>query len=144
MKFPVFTYGSLMFDPVWQRVVQGRYASLPAHVEGFRRLCVRDEHYPALVASRRKDRVTGRLYLDVSEDDLLRLDRFEGTDYVRLSIPAHLEDGRFLIAETYLATPAMRLLDLDWDPEVFAQHGLAAFMAGYLARHEGDAPPSSA
>ena len=37
----VFTYGSLMFEPVWGGVVAGRYRSMPAVLPGYRRQRVR-------------------------------------------------------------------------------------------------------
>ena len=39
----VFTYGSLMYEAVWTRVVRGQYASVRARLAGFRRLAIRDE-----------------------------------------------------------------------------------------------------
>ena len=34
----VFTYGSLMYEAVWTRVVRGQYASVRARLAGFRRM----------------------------------------------------------------------------------------------------------
>lgn len=50
MKQHLFTYGSLMFENVWRRVVSGRYRSTPATLHGYRRQRVRGEDYPALEA----------------------------------------------------------------------------------------------
>ncbi|MCX8097861.1 MAG: gamma-glutamylcyclotransferase [Casimicrobiaceae bacterium] len=133
MSHDVFTYGSLMFPVVWQRVVRGRYESVPGTVHGFRRLVVRGESYPGLVATRRSDTARGILYLEVSDEDLDRLDRFEGPPYVRLTTPVHLDDGRLRLAQTYLATPALALERKDWDPDRFAREGLERFLREYCA-----------
>ena len=44
----VFTYGSLMFDRVWSRVVCGTYPAAAATLSGFRRQRVLDQDYPSL------------------------------------------------------------------------------------------------
>ena len=45
----VFTYGSLMYEAVWSRVVRGQYPWVAARLPGFRRLAIRDAAYPAVV-----------------------------------------------------------------------------------------------
>ena len=45
----IFTYGSLMFAPVWQRIVSGHYASCPAILTDYQRLAVKNEEYPVAI-----------------------------------------------------------------------------------------------
>lgn len=128
----LFTYGSLMFPPVWERVVAGRPAAVPASVEGFRRRAVRGETYPGVVREAGA-RVSGRLYLDVDAADLARLDAFEGADYQRVVAPVRLDDGsgRVLDAGLYLYLPTERLEARDWDAEGFGRDALPRFLALY-------------
>ena len=51
MSAHVFTYGSLMYAPVWERVVVGRYQAAQASAAGFRRHAVRGETYPGVVSA---------------------------------------------------------------------------------------------
>lgn len=135
----VFTYGSLMFAPVWQRVVRGRYRRAAAGLAGYERHRVRDESYPALLAATSAaEPVSGVVYLDVSRDDLAALDRFEGDDYQRITVLVTLAAGdraaglpATLPAEAYLFLPHDRVDRGAWDPVGFEQARLAAF----LARH---------
>lgn len=129
----VFTYGSLMFEPVWRWAASNAYPSVSARLDGFRRLAVRDEHYPAVVRSASETaQVQGRLYLGVSEADLKRLDGFEGSQYQRITVEVQdLERGGRLSAEVYLFLREDLLLDTDWDVQRFADVGLAEFMRTY-------------
>ena len=45
----LFVYGSLMYEPVWRRIVRGEFQSTRASLRGYRRLCVVNEDYPAIV-----------------------------------------------------------------------------------------------
>ena len=86
----VFTYGSLMFPEVWCHIVSQEYIAHESTIVGYERRGVVGEHYPALVAANPKaihDEVRGRLYLNVSAKDLEALDRFEGEQYQRLTLP---------------------------------------------------------
>jgi len=77
MGVNLFVYGTLRHPGIWAAVVPNPYASLPAFLQGYVALRVRDADYPGLV-EREGNSVEGLVYLDVSGDDLRRLDRFEG------------------------------------------------------------------
>ncbi|MGE5622691.1 MAG: gamma-glutamylcyclotransferase family protein [Bacillota bacterium] len=113
----VFTYGSLMFAPVWQRVVRGHYRSAPARLDGFARYAITGETYPGMVAQQGAS-VAGLLYFDVDAGDLAALDAFEGADYrrdrVRVALAAGTAD-----AQTYLYLRPEKLTSLPWSPEAF-------------------------
>jgi gamma-glutamylcyclotransferase (GGCT)/AIG2-like uncharacterized protein YtfP len=126
----VFTYGSLMFDPVWRRVVQGQYRRRAATLAGFDRFAVRDETYPGVVRSASAAAsVSGMLYLDVLVADMARLDAFEGPDYQRINAPVNdCYDGRLYQASLYLYLPHERLLAQPWDETVFERVTMAQFL----------------
>jgi gamma-glutamylcyclotransferase (GGCT)/AIG2-like uncharacterized protein YtfP len=119
MTHHVFTYGSLMFDEVWGRVVAGRYASVAATLAGHARYQVRDETYPGMVVVA-EAAVDGVLHLDVDEGDLERLDHFEGDDYIRRVVTVVDAQGSPLAAQTYLYRHGDRLLATSWEPQAFA------------------------
>ncbi|MET0963710.1 MAG: gamma-glutamylcyclotransferase family protein [Noviherbaspirillum sp.] len=118
MNSNVFTYGSLMFDEVWRKVVAGRYRSQAATLLDHRRHAITGVSYPAIV-SMPGERVAGLLYLDVSADDLARLDAFEGTEYRRDALPVVLENGETVSAWTYVWLDHGRLSDAQWLSEAF-------------------------
>ncbi len=131
----IFTYGSLMFERVWRRVVHGTYASEVGEIRGFRRLSVKDQDYPAIIADRRGGRLEGVLYWDVAPEDVARLDQFETDDYVRLIVPVFLASGEFVLADAYVATPAIQLTADEWDVAAFASGGgIERFEARYMTR----------
>ena len=127
MATPVFTYGSLMFPDVWDRVVDGRYRSTTARLANHQRLAVRDETYPGLV-ERRGASVDGVVYLEVDALDVERLDAFEGDDYRRVVVAVDTAAGDRIDAQAYLYLPVERLAPDVWRPEAFA---LDRFLATY-------------
>ncbi len=133
----VFTYGSLMFPVVWDRVVQGRYRSSEATIHGFQRLRIRGEQYPALVVNSNASPLTGRVYFDVSASDIARLDHFETSDYARVAIAVKVA-GQALAADAYLTLKPEALEPVKWSPEIFERDGLKSFLTTYAATN---APP---
>ena len=127
----VFTYGSLMFEPVWSRVVAGRYGQLAARLDGFDRFAVVGEDYPGAVPAP-AGRIDGVVYLAVEEADVARLDDFEGADYRRTTVAVTAADGSTHAAETYVYLPVDRLAPTGWAPESFA---LEHFLATYCRDH---------
>ncbi len=118
----IFTYGSLMFDSVWRRVVQGIYEKSGARVFGYRRRRIHGEVYPAAIPGMCADGVDGIVYLNVSEEDLRRLDEFEGLCYRRQVTECQLPEGNTVRASFYVFRDEYSYLiaDEDWDAEWFA------------------------
>ena len=130
----VFTYGSLMFDPVWSRVVAGRYEKFGATLRGYERKGVRGEVYPVVVPGGAESHVRGIVYLDVSTADLARLDRFEGESYFRKA--EQVDAGKTVLpAEVYVLKEEYYgvLSPQEWDPEAFRASGIHAFLRAFMA-----------
>lgn len=123
----VFTYGSLMFAPVWEKVCTGRYATQKMVLKDFQRYCVKNESYPAVVPQQ-GGRVEGLVYFDVSQADQLALNQFEGEEYV---LRHHQIDGLGIAFYEYVALT--RIDKRDWSPDEFEQKRLPEF----LSRHVG-------
>lgn len=114
----IFTYDSLMFPQIWQRVVRGDYRSTPASAQGFARYALLDDTYPGMVA--RPDAVVeGVLYYDVDVQDIAALDAFEGSEYRRDAISIAIKSGDSMIACTYIFLAEQRLSAMLWDPQAF-------------------------
>lgn len=114
-----------MFLPVWQRVVRGSYCCLPVRLEDHVRLAVKSAGYPGIVPQVGAA-VDGLLYLDVEAADLVRLDHFEGLEYVRLPVAVSCGEKSRWEAETYIYRDRSGLSDTPWDPTIF---DIAAFIS---------------
>ncbi|MDP9108487.1 MAG: gamma-glutamylcyclotransferase [Pseudomonadota bacterium] len=134
MSSSIFTYGSLMFAEVWQKVVAGQYASAKATFYGYQRFALRGETYPGIVA-RATGSVDGLVYLDVSDADIAALDAFEGVDYRRIEAGVTSADGTPVAVQTYLMLQPQQLSDQPWLPEQFA---LQRFLDTYCRDHFND------
>jgi gamma-glutamylcyclotransferase (GGCT)/AIG2-like uncharacterized protein YtfP len=114
----IFTYGSLMFSQVWQRVVRGNYRSARAIVDGYARYAIVAETYPAMIAQAGAT-VSGILYFDVHEQDIAILDAFEGADYRRQTVQVQSETGELYAADTFIYLEHSRVTTASWLPDSF-------------------------
>jgi gamma-glutamylcyclotransferase (GGCT)/AIG2-like uncharacterized protein YtfP len=128
-----FTYGSLMWADIMGRVCGRAFSALPASLADHVRHPVQGQDYPGMRPQAGAS-VQGRLYLDLDEAALARLDAFEGEEYQRSEVRVQLPDGRSLLAWTYLYKPefSARLGAGDWDEAGFAREGKARFEARYV------------
>lgn len=129
----IFTYGSLMFEPVWSTVVVGTYARRKARLFGYQRRKLKGETYPALIPGKHLDFVDGIIYFDVDSKDKVRLDRFEGAYYTKKMETLTLTDNRLVTAQVYVFRPEYQALvdEESWSPEWFEKTGIHNFMAAY-------------
>lgn len=128
----LFAYGTLMCEEIMAEVSGSAPASAPASLRGYRRLRVRGEPYPALVADP-NGVVEGVLYRNVSGASWKRLDRFEGELYTRETVQVDQGNGEVLEAATYVARPEFRHLleEVDWDLGEFLSEGKERFQCHY-------------
>lgn len=122
-----------MWADIWASVCGREHAAVDAELQGYARHPVRGQDYPGLAAAGADAVVAGRLYLDVDEAPLARLDAFEGAEYERVTVTVRLADGRREAAFCYLfrAAFAGRLFPGDWNPVAFEAEGKARFVAAY-------------
>lgn len=128
----VFVYGTLMDDEIGGLMGLGRYGMARAALHGFCRKRVREEVYPGLIEDE-DGVVAGLVYFDVADDDVSRLDSFEGEEYERIRVTVLLESKSPLTCETYLFREEFRhrLMDEEWDPETFHEAGRNRFIKDY-------------
>jgi gamma-glutamylcyclotransferase (GGCT)/AIG2-like uncharacterized protein YtfP len=73
----------------------------------------------------------GRSWLDVTPEELEKLDAFESGIYDRELVSVLASDGRALECWAYIVRPDCRgrLLDVPWDREEFRRRHLATFLS---------------
>jgi gamma-glutamylcyclotransferase (GGCT)/AIG2-like uncharacterized protein YtfP len=129
----IFTYGSLMFSEVSLKVMKGRYEKVEARLYGYVRKRVKHETYPAVFRGSGNDYVDGIIYLGVTDQDITKLDRFEGEYYKRELAECRLLDGSEIFAYVFVFKEKYLNLigDEDWDPDWFARFGMSSFLTEY-------------
>jgi gamma-glutamylcyclotransferase (GGCT)/AIG2-like uncharacterized protein YtfP len=128
----LFVYGTLMREDIMRTVAGTVPRRQRGTARGYRRLAVKNEHYPGLIAEQGSE-VEGLVYLDITEESWARLDRFEGEMYTRGTVEVLLEGGDTLQAYAYLVKPEYvgRLEKRDWDFAGFLENGKGAFVGSY-------------
>jgi gamma-glutamylcyclotransferase (GGCT)/AIG2-like uncharacterized protein YtfP len=138
----VFTYGTLMFQEVWRSVAGRDFPAIAGTARGYAIYRVQDAVFPGIVETTANDYVEGVVYLDVDEDAVDRLDRFEDEFYVRQSLAVECEDGASRTADAYVVPEKNRsvLTAEPWRRDAFvASGGLDHFIRRFagFARIDG-------
>ena len=130
----LFTYGTLMFDQVWSRLINHEYRKAEGILHGFTRKAVINEHYPVIYPNEPSDTVEGILYFNLKDSDIGRLDDFEGEFYRRQQETIVIPGGTGISAEVYVLKDRYRHIASDdgWDPKSFLQQGLDQFSKNYF------------
>ena len=87
-----------------------------------------------LLSSCEKDaRSKEAIYYDVSSVSFERLDKFEGSLYLRTEVPVICDDGESVAAETYVITESAlhQLSTEDWSFDRFLSKDKVFFQGGY-------------
>lgn len=129
----IFTYGTLMFEEIWSRVVAGEYDKTPAILNGYDRKLARGEVYPVLFPSTDLSLVEGTVYFNVTGADLKELDSFEGEHYYRQSAEALIREATKLPVEVYVLKEEYYSIisHKDWDPALFRVDEMQLFLNRY-------------
>jgi gamma-glutamylcyclotransferase (GGCT)/AIG2-like uncharacterized protein YtfP len=134
MRMHVFTYGTLMFDEVWQAVVGRSFPMVRGTARGFAIFRVQGAVFPGIVAAAEEEAVRGVVYLDVDDDSLARLDLFEDDFYRREALRIACDDGQQRLAHAYVVPAESRavLTTESWDADEFvASGGLKHFICRF-------------
>jgi gamma-glutamylcyclotransferase (GGCT)/AIG2-like uncharacterized protein YtfP len=132
-----------MFPEVWQAVVGKSFAAVNGKARGYAVYRVKDAVFPGIIAERDKT-VSGVVYLDVDDESVARLDRFEDDFYGRQAVWIDCDDGEKRTAEAYIVPPFNQgvLTSELWDRETFrTSGGLEQFIsrfAGFGRVADGD------
>ncbi len=131
----LFVYGTLL-DPGIMRLVTGSdYKRNSAVLPGYACRKLAGVVYPAIVACPGASCV-GDVCLGVFAEDILLLDRYEGSEYVRQTVVVDMLDGSQTEAEAYVLAPAQsgRILDEPWSFDQF----MAIHRAEYLRQFQDE------
>jgi gamma-glutamylcyclotransferase (GGCT)/AIG2-like uncharacterized protein YtfP len=123
-----------MFPEVWRAIVGREFHSMEGAISGFAIYRVANAVYPGLVPAPQAHAVRGVVYLDVDEESVERLDRFEGNFYERVSVWTDGSDGQRRAAEAYVVPPCNQamLTSETWERDTFlASGGLDQFIGAY-------------
>lgn len=126
----LFTYGSLMFAPIWQRVVGRQCPCSAAWLAGFRREGVHGAPYPVVLPDPQAPLLQGMLYRGLRHPDLKRLDHFEGHLYQRQTVSVQLPDQSESPAQIYVLKPQWRRFasGRPWNPDTFEAQQMRQYL----------------
>jgi gamma-glutamylcyclotransferase (GGCT)/AIG2-like uncharacterized protein YtfP len=132
----VFTYGSLMFPEVWRSVVGKEFATVEGTAAGYAIFRVSGAAFPGITPADEASSVSGLVYLDVDEESVGRLDRFEDTFYDRLRLNIDCRDGMRRAADAYVVPPTHgHILTAEpWTAHWFESSG---GLADFIERFQG-------
>ncbi len=120
---PLFVYGTLLFPDVVRILIDRDPHRRPATVHGWRAAALPGRVYPALVHQVGSS-TNGNLIEGLTADEWQTLDIFETDEYALTRIT--LTEGDH--AWTYTYTDPTAVGPTTWNPDVFAEHHLPAYL----------------
>ncbi|TWU22837.1 gamma-glutamylcyclotransferase family protein [Bythopirellula polymerisocia] len=128
----LFTYGTLMFPEVWQRISIGEFPARPATLRGYAIFRVKNAVYPGIIRAEEDLVVNGLLYDDLDDDTLFELDTYESSFYKRIPVVAITADGAEQECHAYVVPDNRRdlLTDESWDAVQFRKSELEKYLHG--------------
>ena len=118
-------------DSIVLKRVIGRYHKGIKKRQGilkdFKRVKVKEAHYPAIVDSK-GDKVEGLVVYGIVNDALLLLDQFEDDEYQRQDVAVLECGGQEIMAATYVAGPNMSIDDEGWCFSTWQQNYRKGFL----------------
>ena len=130
----LFVYGSLMYEEVWGHLVKGKFDRVQAELEGFKRVNITGETYPA-IRKEKGSKVEGILIAGLNSNHFRLLDKFEGKLYKRETVTVLIQLQRECKCEVYLFKNKYRhlLSNSDWCPRNFHEKHLRRFLSSYTS-----------
>lgn len=132
---------------VLSRVISGQKTLKPDHpitihaakLSDHRRHKLKDLDYPGVVASRGHD-VIGTVAYGISDEELERLDIFEGDEYIRKNLSiVDQQTQETVLAGVYIwIADTNILLNEDWDLQHFQNHRESSWIGEELQALEAD------
>jgi gamma-glutamylcyclotransferase (GGCT)/AIG2-like uncharacterized protein YtfP len=130
----LFVYGMLLVPKIWEAVtginaLAGKEGSIAGH-QIFR---VQGGDFPGIVQTGgREDRVPGKVFCDLPELAMRRLDAYEDTFYERNAVTVELDDGTSVLAEVYVI-PEKKAAEIlspsPWTLDWFEENALDSYWA---------------
>lgn len=106
-----------------------------AKLDGYRRYALKDAAYPAVIQEA-GSHVEGTVAYGLSDEDVAKLDLFEGDEYQRIDVPVtDLETGEKVVsAGVYVWIDERgRLSEKEWQLDTFKKSGMAAWIESEMA-----------
>ena len=129
MASNVFVYGTLIVPEVMELVSGRAHVHATGRLEGYARFLLVDRVYPGIVPATNAS-TPGRVYFDVDDEGLARLDWYEADEYDRDEIVVEIAGGRRIEAWTYVIAPEHHgIVSRDpWDEARFRAEHLQRFL----------------
>ncbi|NNE93055.1 MAG: gamma-glutamylcyclotransferase [Verrucomicrobiales bacterium] len=134
----LFAYGTLLVPEIWELVTGCSVPELEAEIRGFEIRRVKGGDFPVIFESENPDAVVpGRVFRDLNQKTIARLDTYEDTFYERIDVRADLKAGGGEIECQTYAVPVSEAMRISagetWTLEWFKNHAFEA----YLSRLQG-------
>ena len=141
----LFAYGSLIFPSVRKLLGLENIELTEATLPGFERVGIKGRTYPIIVSAAYSS-VYGALCLNLSQEQMALLDRFEEAPnlYRRTRVEVIIKAEPKVPAETYTPGPLLADVELQpWDPRDFEKYCLPSFLRDVFKFMEEEGKPSN-
>jgi gamma-glutamylcyclotransferase (GGCT)/AIG2-like uncharacterized protein YtfP len=123
----IFVYGTLQSELIINKLTGKSFVLLPAILIGYKRYCVKDCDYPAIVAEARSE-TKGMILMDVEDSDLKILSFYEGDEYEKKIVTALLNNEPTNVLAFVWVKGIDLLENKNWDLHQFQEKRLEHYL----------------
>jgi gamma-glutamylcyclotransferase (GGCT)/AIG2-like uncharacterized protein YtfP len=123
----IFVYGTLMSEPVLNKLTGKSFQSKPAILTGYKRYCVRECDYPAIINDADSE-TKGLVIFNVEDSDLEVFSFYEGDEYEKKWVEV-IVNGEISRVVAFIWKKDRKLLeDKSWDLIRFENNSLEHYL----------------
>ena len=128
----LFVYGTLLIPKIWEIVSGIDYAGgKEGSISGYGIFRVQEADYPGILLTEKKEEeVGGKVFCDLPDQAIQRLDAYEDDFYERREVAVTLADGTVISAHAYVvpeeSAPTI-LTSSPWTLDWFEEHALERY-----------------
>ena len=129
LKYSLFFYGTLRAKEVRQAVIgEKKFNILPAILQKHKVYKVKNANYPLIkFTNNESDKVQGILLMDLTIEEINKLDQFEGEHYFRQFVKIN-KDDKIYDAQVYMPDKTL-IAEKTWDFNYWYQNNMNDFFA---------------
>jgi len=116
----LFVYGTLMFPEIQRKIIGRCPKKQRATLHGYARYKIKDANYPAAIPEP-ESVIQGYVLFELTDEELKRIDQYEGAEYKRIPVSVSLEDGTSFETFAYILKEEFRdeIIPVHWSADDF-------------------------
>lgn len=123
----IFVYGTLLSTEIITKLTGKTFKTIPAILSGFKKYCVKDCDYPAIIQMDDSS-ISGKVLENVDDESLKVISFYEGDEYVKQKVTVLINNGYKEVIAFIWVKGTECLENREWDLHYFQKNKLKYYV----------------